>query len=131
MKIETFLCNNEWRIGSGMMDVGEANGYCALPSDHPCYGMGYDSIHQNYDIDVHGGLTYSNWGHECGIGEMPEYLKTKDYWVIGFDTCHWGDTLGTWPRERVRKHTEELAFRMYEIWLLQERQKSRLSDKSD
>jgi len=51
------------------------NGYIYLPPIHPWYKKHYDDI----DVEVHGGLTYSNIDNESG------------YWCIGFDTNHAGD----------------------------------------
>jgi len=36
-------------------ELKQLNGYVALPKGHPCYGKGYDNI----DVEVHGGLTFS------------------------------------------------------------------------
>lgn len=67
---------------------GHSNGYIAVPKDHPWYEVHYNHI----DVNIHGGLTFSNnmsdWIKEIAVGELPE---TNDYWVIGFDTCHYGD----------------------------------------
>ena len=52
------------------------NGYVALPSTHPFYGLNYDEIDEH--VNVHGGLTYSeSYVHE-----------NETYWLIGFDTMH-------------------------------------------
>lgn len=67
---------------------GHSNGYIAVPKDHPWYGKDYDDI----DADVHGGLTFSNHMSDLtrtrAVGELP---GSDDYWVVGFDTCHYGD----------------------------------------
>lgn len=52
------------------------NGYISIPPYHPWYKKSYDDI----DIEVHGGLTFS----EDMNGE----------WIIGFDTNHFGDSYG-------------------------------------
>jgi hypothetical protein len=52
-------------------------GYVVITSDNKLYGLDYDSIHSKINIDVHGGLTYSDEG--------------EDGWVIGFDCAHAGD----------------------------------------
>lgn len=71
-----------------MFGCGHSNGYIAVPKDHHWYGKDYKDI----DADVHGGLTYSDQLNDeirkIAIGELPE---TNDYWVVGFDTCHYGD----------------------------------------
>jgi hypothetical protein len=48
-------------------------GYVYIPEGHPLFGKGYDEI----DIDVHGGLTFSE--------------RVGKYWLIGFDCAHMGD----------------------------------------
>ena len=81
------------------IDVGYANGYVAVPPEHPLHGKHYTEA--NEMIDIHGGLTYSNlveeikadgWCNdtECiGFDNFDEI--PKDYWVFGFDTLHFGD----------------------------------------
>jgi len=51
------------------------NGYVYLPKRHKLWKQDYNSI----DVDVHGGLTYSN--------------RHGAYWVIGFDCNHAGDLM--------------------------------------
>ncbi len=81
-----------------VISCGYANGYVAIPKEHPFYGQDYDFI--NKFVDVHGGLTFSKSMHSvfkdfdwanircinCDFEDIPE-----DYWVIGFDTLHSGD----------------------------------------
>lgn len=92
MKLYRFLAAINW-IG---WPHGYANGYVAVPPEHPLYEKHYDSV----DLNVHGGLTYSDkyrnqfLDPEFLDGEVPE-----DYWVFGFDTCHWGDNLDNCDRE--------------------------------
>src|SRR6056297_2972202 len=52
------------------------NGYIVIPPLHPWYNKHYDSI----DVQVHGGLTFSENMYGC--------------WIIGFDTNHNGDAYG-------------------------------------
>ena len=95
------------------MDCGYANGYVAIPTDHPLYGKSYDAAYEA-GITAHGGLTYSDsivnvlsnfdlQGVDWLDGEVPE-----EYWVFGFDTMHWEDTLNNWPRERCIEETNKL-----------------------
>lgn len=75
---------------------GWGNGYVALPPGHPCYGLDYDTIHDRYDINVNGGLTYSE-----------PYDVTRDpaecigMWIVGFDTMHAWDSISNWPKGAV------------------------------
>jgi hypothetical protein len=55
---------------------------------HPAYTLDYNDIHNLFDIDVHGGLTYS--------GPFTLDLSRKeleDYWWIGFDCAHCFDLI--------------------------------------
>ncbi len=64
-----------------LMETGWGNGYVALPEGHKFYGTPYDDV----DVEIHGGLTY---------GETEE-IDGKDYWVLGFDCCHYRDNKQT------------------------------------
>ena len=93
---------------------GFANGYVAIPPNHPDYAINYADI----SVDVHGGLTFGE-----GMGEFKKHKKMleyvtpigfnsldeipDDYFVYGFDTMHYGDEDMT--KEDVVKETERLA----------------------
>ena len=77
------------------INSGYANGYVAVPPEHPYHGKHYDDV----DVEIHGGLTFSenaseikDWTEdtEClnfnNIQEIP-----NNYWVFGFDTFHYAD----------------------------------------
>ena len=75
-----------------------------IPEGHFLHGMHYDTIHKLYDIDVHGGLTFSS----SSIIGAPDSVKDTD-WIVGFDTAHYNDSLENWPdRESVLKETQRL-----------------------
>lgn len=60
--------------------------YIEIPKRHKLYKQDYDDIYKmGYDIDVHGGLTYSS-NELMGI-------KTEN-WFIGWDYAHAGDYMG-------------------------------------
>ena len=82
---------------------GFGNGYVILPVKHKYHGIHYDDI----DVSVHGGLTLSISAKECEWPEVSE--EDKDGWVIGFDTCHLGDTLQRWPKSRVQEELDNLV----------------------
>jgi hypothetical protein len=86
-------------------DTGWGNGYVKIPVGHPCYGLDYDTIHNNYDINVHGGLTYSDYDQD-----------DKYYWVVGFDTAHYNDNIRIWSKERVEQETQELMNQLETLW---------------
>jgi hypothetical protein len=57
---------------------GSLNGYVAIPKGHRCHGSNYDWFNDR-DVEVHGGLTYSELDKETGE------------WVVGFDCNHAND----------------------------------------
>ena len=69
----------EWTTEAGLKaqviasPMGHRCGYVGVPEGHPMYGKHYDDV----NVDVHGGLTFSN--DEDGL------------WLFGYDCSHWGD----------------------------------------
>lgn len=96
------------RHGS-FMDHGWGNGYVCLPEGHPCYGMDYDEIHNQYEINVNGGLTFASGSDRLREnGWRKESLPDGKWWVVGFDTAHYGDSLSMWPKSSVEHETKKL-----------------------
>ncbi len=62
--------------------------YINIPIKHKFYGKHYDDIHNKYDIEVHGGLTYSK--NHLWISDNKEIKG----WFIGWDYGHYGDYAG-------------------------------------
>jgi hypothetical protein len=89
------------------LDAGWGNGYVAIPPTHPAYKMDYDTL--LYAIDVHEGLTYFDFGD--GVN------APKDWWVLGFDTKHYGDNLKYWSKEAVEAETKRLFCQLLDIEL--------------
>lgn len=95
-------------IGDKNMQVGEANGYVAVPKGHPLHGISCEDV----NIDVHGELTFS--GIPKGILNGAEFIDDPDgvdfseYWAFGFDTLHSGDTPESWNKDKVIKETLKL-----------------------
>lgn len=93
---------------------GFANGYVGVPPGHPWHGKHYDDI----NVNIHGGLTY-------GSRTLPgqEQPDADGYYWVGFDTAHLGDSLETWPKERVEAEVESLKQQAIEqggdkyVWL--------------
>ena len=118
-KLVTFMHDG---INSYLNDEGHgagyANGYVAVPKDHPYYGKDYDDI----EINIHGGLTFSNSGSyilkEWENIEMIEGTSRdlENSWVFGFDTCHCGDNLNIWPIEAVIEETLRLKNQLEEVY---------------
>lgn len=102
------------------MGVGYANGYVAVPKDHPFYGKDYDDV----EVDVHGGLTFACPGSNITAADLPEtevlegclYDLDENWWVFGFDTCHYTDSLENWPREAVIAETLSLKKQLEEAY---------------
>lgn len=86
------------------MDIGEANGYLVIyDKGHPWFGKHCDDI----DVDVHGGLTYAALVDADDLEHFDELTEDDlGSWVIGFDTCHYGDSADKWPEATVRQHAE-------------------------
>ena len=119
-----FILHSKFHVDpkSYSIDFGWGNGYVLIPKGHKLYGVHYDSI----DIYAHGGLTYSNnydgWienylnkGYDYELGnnlrkriDEEGYDFLKDYWVIGFDTGHHGDSLKNCTKEYVFNEAKKL-----------------------
>lgn len=115
-------CNNMNSVFPMMtvsMEAGYANGYVAVPRDHPFFGKDYGDV----DIEVHGGLTFAAPGSNISK-DLPEtevlegrlYDLDEDWWVFGFDTCHYSDSLENWPREAVIEETLNLKRQLEEAY---------------
>ena len=111
--IENFLKKT---IFDYKFDYGWGNGYVLLPHNHPFYGIDYDDI----NVNVHGGLTYGKkfesehfleWveGREIdGDVTIENYKKFNGYWIIGFDTNHFGDNENNCTKNYVMNETNHL-----------------------
>lgn len=79
MKIE-----RTWTTQAGLVAIvlatpmGHRCGYVGVPEGHALHGKHYDDL----DIDVHGGLTYS----DNNMGPV-----NNDAWWFGFDCAHFDD----------------------------------------
>ena len=99
------------------MDFGWGMGYILIPHNHPFYGKHYDDI----SISVHGGLTYGKkfnsdnflkWIENREIhGDVTKenYQKFNNYWIIGFDTNHYGDDLYECSLDYVINETDSMV----------------------
>jgi hypothetical protein len=85
-------------------DFGWGNGYVLLDKEHPWYEKHYDDI----DVEVHGGLTFSEKINEQMIDNFKLSPEDIGKWMIGFDTCHYQDTLKRWPKEKVQEEANRL-----------------------
>jgi hypothetical protein len=87
---------------SHLIQRGWGNGYVIIPKGHALHGIDYNEINKSFDVNVHGGLTYSELIDEEFV-ENIKNLHSYDIgcWMIGFDTAHYGDSLQKWPRAKV------------------------------
>ncbi len=120
MKLIAFLnkTNNDRLRNRAVIDCGYANGYVAVPPEHPYFGADYDDV----PVSVHGGLTFGatvesirkdNWENLeflDGNTELPD-----GYWVFGFDTMHFNDSLTNWSRERCVEETLNLKKQLEDL----------------
>lgn len=69
--------NSILKLAPSLLERGWGNGYVRLPKNHKYFGADYDDI----PYDIHRGLSYADYQTFNGI----------EYYVIGFDTSHYGD----------------------------------------
>ena len=110
------------------LNIGGYNGYIAIPSeiwskieirnsndDDYDWRCVYDSVPTEIEYP-HGGWTYGE--HKKDFAELDRFIPlldirkvdTKNYIIIGFDTCHSGDNYKIWTAKTVR----EEVFRVYD-----------------
>lgn len=85
------------------MSAGYANGYVAVPPEHPYFGKNYDDV----DVSVHCGLTFAAFSDAIKRSRYWQDIEIIDgskelpngWYVFGFDTLHCDDSLETCPRE--------------------------------
>ena len=108
IRLRSFIKKNNWKtyafVNNYGLTRGWGNGYVLLPKSHKYFNVDYAHI----NVDVHGGLTYSELVTEemQKLWKLPK--KTIGMWCVGFDTAHYGDSLKKWPKERVRTETFNL-----------------------
>jgi hypothetical protein len=91
--------------------LGWGNGYIAVPPSHFLWGMEYDKI--NELVDVHYGLTFADIIDE-GSTTFKQYAPIG-WWVFGYDTAHYDDSLEKWPKEAVEAETKKLLTQIFEL----------------
>lgn len=104
------------RIPQFHFDFGWGNGYVLMPKKHPYYERHYNDLY----LSVHGGLTYSDYfssklfldwiGNRNYDGDIDvdNYKKFDNYWMIGFDTGHFGDDSENCSKEFVLEEANKL-----------------------
>ena len=69
---------------------GALCGYVGVPPSHPAHGRHYNVV--DTQVEVHGGLTYSDSCQEGGeICHVPQPGREHDIWWFGFDCAHFMD----------------------------------------
>lgn len=119
-----------------MLSHGTHNGYVAVPPEHPLYGKDYDEP-EIEALEVHGGITLSDAvimpPEDNGIKINPKYVGKRhplldkaeyineetgvpdNWWIFGFDTCHFGDNEMIWNRPNVESETLRLKEQLEEL----------------
>ena len=67
--------------------MGHRCGYVKIPEEHTLYEMDYTDIEDQFDIEVHGGLTFSGFI----TGFIDGTILQERCWWIGFDCNHFDD----------------------------------------
>lgn len=110
------LENHMKRIPGFQFQFGWGNGYVLLPHNHPLYGVNYNDI----PVNIHGGLTFGEYFNSkdflrwtkdrkvLGDVTLDNYKKFDNYWIIGFDTNHFGDDSTTCSETYVLSETQNL-----------------------
>ena len=107
-EIIVFVRKNTWL--DNVIEHGWGNGYVAIPKSHPIFNK-LPKDYNEIDVDIHGGLTF---GEEATFidGEITPIIGNviidKPYFVIGFDTVHFGDNMYKWTKEKVIEETKNL-----------------------
>ena len=110
-KIELLCKDNYKGFNYYILNLGtHPTAYIEIPKGHLLYGMSYGEIYdKDYNIDVHGGLTYSD--------NHLQILENGN-WFIGWDYAHWSDympfydeisiSLKKWTTELKKWTTDEI-----------------------
>lgn len=75
-------------------------GYVGVKDDHPFFNKHYNDLPG--DIQVHGGITFS------------DYWNEKDIWWIGFDCAHYDDRVNPKGIEFIKEQCALLAKQIME-----------------
>lgn len=105
--MKTLVLENK-HLDRSLMDFGWGNGYVIIPKEHRLHGLDYDDI----DVDIHGGLTFSKLVDEKMTSKFNLEPSDIGSWCIGFDTCHYEDSLLEWTKERVEEEVEKLRLQI-------------------
>jgi hypothetical protein len=104
-----------------MVGAGWGNGYIAVPPGHPWHGKDYDEI----DCDVHGGLTFGEFAPQIYGWDDSHKSIPENYYVLGFDTAHYGDNSETCDESFVLQEVENLKDQAEKAWATEQKKKVR------
>ncbi len=90
-------------FNKGLLNAEWFCGYVLIPENHTLYEKDYNYIHENFDIDVHGGLTFSD---RMNFSDFFECWNNK--YFIGFDCNHYKDN----PKIQDDKYTDDECKRL-------------------
>lgn len=97
-------------------ELGHLCGYVGVKEGHPCYAkLPYDDLFQ---IEVHGGLTFSKKGNGSWLPE--------NYWWLGFDCAHARDIVPY--MDVLRGHTVDEKYGSYRNFQYVKQETRRLAD---
>lgn len=83
-----------------VITMGHLCGYVGIPETHKHYKKGYDDLNRIDELQVHGGLTFSNkMNDEDGL------------WYFGFDAAHRFDLMPLISRRLFRPSIESQEYR--------------------
>ncbi len=102
--MKTLVKENDW-LTRRFIDLGWGNGYVLIPEGHPLHGKHCRDI----DVDVHGGLTFSELVDDGMIERWGMDAEDKGKRCVGFDTNRSYDSLSEWPKKAVMAETDRLA----------------------
>lgn len=115
--IAFLLPNGGFKDCCMILEHGQYNGYVAIPPEHPLYRASYNSA-EIEQLRVYGGVTFAG-----GIEQLYGAMKCLDmrtipsnWWVFGFDTCHYGDNPVSWDFEAVAQETRRLQQQLEELF---------------
>lgn len=75
--------------------LGHLCGYVGIPENHRFYKKSYDDLNEINELEVHGGLTFSDTIGNDGL------------WYFGFDAAHGCDLTPFMPLSSFRSSTNE------------------------
>ena len=110
--MKTLIIENNWMPYTSH---GWGNGYVLIPQGHKLHSLSYDELNDFPQIDVNGGLTFSelvdkDWAECLGLPKSDIGM-----WCVGFDTAHYRDTLSVWPKEKVQEEADRLLSQLQSI----------------